>query len=32
VQRVFELTNLLDVPAAPIQLAERCAVGPLQSS
>jgi anti-anti-sigma factor len=32
VQRVFELTNLLDVPAAPIQLAERCSVGPLQSS
>jgi anti-anti-sigma factor len=32
VQRVLELTNLLDVPAAPIQAARRCSVGPLQSS
>jgi anti-anti-sigma factor len=32
VQRVFELTNLLDVPAAPSQVARRCSVGPLQPS
>jgi anti-anti-sigma factor len=32
VQRVFELANLLDVPAAPTQVARRCAVGPLQPS
>jgi anti-anti-sigma factor len=32
VQRIFELTNLLDVPAAPSQVATRCSVGPLQPS
>ncbi|HWX97994.1 MAG TPA: STAS domain-containing protein [Solirubrobacteraceae bacterium] len=32
VQRVFELTNLLDVPTAPIPVARRCSVGPLQPS
>jgi anti-anti-sigma factor len=32
VQRAFELTNRLDVGAAPIQAARRCSVGPLQSS
>ncbi|MCW3027075.1 MAG: anti-sigma-factor antagonist [Solirubrobacterales bacterium] len=32
VQRVFELTNLLDVPAAPSQVARRCSAGPLQPS
>jgi len=32
VQRVFELTNLLDVPAAPIQVGTHCPAGPLQPS